>query len=311
MQPIPQRLHRVGVHCPDGGNVHVVDGVAPHELRLGHYGLGFGPLRLTPFANSTVVLDNLEFAVADDSGWLPLLTAGGAVGAAIAHEETDGPLEPDETRTTRRALLAGIGVTILAAGSARADDDRFEVATFDLHESERGINVAVDDVVADYLPPEHTFYVSVNGGSVGKFDAGSESLTINPGVTGQTTLESDEALSFISRVWANLTADDEVVYQFQPVEEPFSEHTVGDEIVLSDHPIITDPVAVGDASDTLVDLNGTTVPHVDGRDSAVGEWYLRDSRQLVYVVGEYAPDSTLVEITINAGLLDRARARLA
>lgn len=305
------KLERIGVHCPDGGNVHIIDGVAPHDLRLARYGVGFGPLRLTPFADSTVVLDDLAFASAEDDGWLPFIGSAGAIGALVYHDQTDGkPIDPEDTQPTRRAVLAGIGLSILAVGSARAaEESLYSVASFELVSSERGINLAVDDVVADYLPPEHTFYVSVNDGSVGKFAAGEESLTINPGITGRVDLESDEALSFVSRMWADLRAEDEVVYQFQPVDEPFDSYTVGDEVVISDQPIITDPIDVSEPGDILLSVNDTSVPHADGRDSAVGEWYLRDGRQLVYIVGEDAPDSTLVEITINAGLVDRLRAK--
>lgn len=314
------KLERIGFNCPKGGNLHAVDAVAPQYLRTGQYGVGFGPLRLTPFADSTAVIDDLRFATPDDDGWFPLLTAG-VTGAAIHHTEHDDPIDPYGSDVSRRRMLAATGAGLLAltaagTASASSDDDRFDVASFDLEHSPRGLNIAVDPVVADYLPDDHTFYVSVNeAGNIGSFDAGEESLTLNPGVEGTVEIESDEALSFVSRVIARLTADDEIEYEFQPAtvgngedEDSFADFAVGDEVTITNQPILVDPIDIAGPSATLVQMNGEVIPHSDDGNSELGEWYVQDGRRLVYVAGEDSPDTSLVNIRVNVGRIDRLRA---
>lgn len=297
----------VGYNTTVGGNLHVVDGVAPEVGRVGNYGVGFGPLRLTPWADSTVVIDDLEFAQADSS-WLGVLSTGGAM-AALAASTDDEPIDPDQLEVSRRGLLlatgAGLGALTLGTGTARADDDRHNVATFDLETNPRGLNIAVDDLVADYLPADHEFYVELEGTAKGSFEAGDESLTINPGLEGHVQVQSDDALSFVQQVIANWTADDELEYSFNPVDEPFSEQTVGDTIRLSSQPVLVEPVALADPSEVAIDINGTAIPHADNGTAAVGNWWIRDGRELVYDVGENSPDSTLVEVRVNIGRLER------
>lgn len=317
------KLENIGYSSPNGGNVHIVDGVAPTELRCGRYGLGFGPLRLTPFAESTTVIDNLRYSVPEDDGLWPLATGAGITGAMLHYDKHDGkPIDPERTRTSRRRVLAATGAGLLALASAgratASTDERHEVAHFDLTNSPRGLNIAVDPVVADYLPDEHTFYVSVEGSSVGRFEAGEESLTLNPGIEGNVQLESDEALSFIARLWARIRADDEVEYEFRPsvfgsngdddAPQSFAEFAVGEEVVLSDQPILVDPMNQADPSGAIVAMNDTTIPHTDGRNSAAGEWYVQDGRRIIYIVGEDAPDTSIVNIRINVGHLDSIRA---
>lgn len=305
----------IGYSTPDGGNLHVVDGLAPEIGRVGNYGVGFGPLRLTPWADSTVVIDDLEFTQAD-AGWFNVLSAGGATAAAtLAASSTDDPIDPDRLETSRRSLLlaAGVGLATLGvgAGVASADDeDRHNVATFDLETNPRGLNIAVDDLVAEYLPADHEFFVDVNGTAQGSFKAGEESLTINPGIEGEVEVQSDDALSFVQRVIANYTAEDELEYSFNPVDEPFSEQTVGDTIQLSEQPVLVDPIEFVDPSEVAIDINDTAIPHADNGTSEKGNWWIRDGRELVYDVGEDSPDSTLVEVRINIGRLERFRRRL-
>ncbi|ELY97144.1 hypothetical protein [Natrialba asiatica] len=315
------KVERIGFNVPDGGNLHVVDGVAPQYLRVGRYGVGFGPLRLTPFEDSTAVIDGLRYTTPEDDGWFPLAASAGAVGAALHHDRHDEPIDPESTQASRRQVLAATGAGLLAlttAGiaSAQEDDGPYQVAEFELTASNRGLNIAVDPLVADYLPDKHTFYVSVNDNSIGRFQAGEESLTLNPGVEGTVTLESDDALSFVAKIIARVTADDEIEYEFQPAAvsngseyQSFADAAVGEEIVLSDQPILVDPIDTAEPEATIVTMNDETIPHADDGDSLLGEWYVQDGRQLVYVAGEDAPDTSLVNIQVNVGRLASFRAR--
>lgn len=312
------RLEYAGFHAPNGGNLHVVQGVSPSPLRIEGWGIGFGPLRIAPWADSTVVIDELTFESVKNDSLFSLFTttmpatSASAFGAAfVAASVSDDGIDPTDRSLTRRSFLVAAGTSALLAGAVTAQEDgeTYNVAKFSLDESPRGIHLRVDDVVADYLPPDQTFYVEVDGTDVGSFTAGKDSLTINPGITGEVTISSDDALSFIDKIIAKYTAEDELHYSFNPVDEEFSAQTVDDEVVISDQPILVEPIREADPKETLLQIDGETIPHADDEQGALGYWYLRDGQALVYVVGEDAPDSTLIDVHVNIGRIERLKQR--
>lgn len=308
----------MGVHETTGGSTIAVENAqVPDDLRaIEGDGIGFGPVRLTAWADSTVIIGDLTFDEAEPGSWIPLLSAAGLVGAAH-HEEHDRDVLPaDRRQLTRRGLIATVGAAtlFLATGTTSAEDDPvYNVASFDLIQNYRGLKVDVDVGAAEWLEGEDVeFYLSAADSTIGAFEAGEPGKTINPGTNGTVELQSDTALTFLQRLVAKIGADDTVSFEFRPQDTSFAEETVGDQIVISTEPVIVETIKAADEpSRALIRMNETIIPHADERgDKPAGEWYVRDNTALVYVVGPDTPDTSLVEVTANLGWLERRRETL-
>lgn len=309
-----------GVIEPEGGSTVSVDNAqVPGDLRgIRGDGVGFGPFRLTGWSGSPIAVSNLAFEPApEDDSWLPFLMAAGLVGHEAARESDDVDVEaveasaPGPQPLSRRAIIAGGAAALLLSGTVagQSDDDdppRYDVASFDLSSNGRGLKVDVDTAVADYIDEDVGFFVTVNDNSIGGFEAGSAGKTINPGETGSVVVESDTALSFLDRLLASVRAEEEVAFEFRPREESFADAPTGEELVLSDQPVVVETVDETATDEVVVSMNGSLIPHADeSGSSTLGEWYVRDSTALVYATAEGTPDTSLVSIRANVGLVDR------
>ena len=294
-----------------GSTIAVRDAQIPGDLRgVQGDGIGFGELRLTSWAESTTVLEGLTFEEAEPESWFPLLATAGVAGTAANYDREDGEVHgPERTALSRRGLLVTIGAATLFVGksAAQESDQTYNVASFDLLKNLRGLKIDVDPGVAQYLEGEDVvFFLSADDSTVGTFSADEPGKTINPGTTGTVELESDTALTFVQELIAKAKADDTVIFEFRPQDTSFAAETVGDEIELSSEPVVVETVDAADPSEVLVRMNGTIIPHADETGShAVGEWYVRDNTSLMYVVGEDTPDTSLVEVQVNLGAVER------
>lgn len=308
------KVEHYGVHCREGGNVHIVDAISPHHLRLNSYGVGIGPLQIRPYANTTVIIDEFRYSTAEP--WsLPLLSTQSNVGTLAAlgilaggspDDDEDDAIDPEEYDVTRRELLIAVGATAtMAAGTARAEQEKLNVAEFTIEDNPRGFQLQVDDVAQDILPADHSYYVEVDGTSRGDFNPGNgDRITISPGITGEAKVQSDDVLAFWEKIVAATRSDDKIEYTLRH-DKPFSNEPTDDEVILSDQPVVVDPIREAGESGVLVKIDGDRVPHIDDGSAAIGNWYLRDDTALVYRVGEAAPDVELTQVHINVGRLDK------
>lgn len=308
-----------------GGNIIVENATTP-TLRTGGWGLGFGPLRIAPFAGTTVRIDELSFAALESSFW-PFLSAASGVtnqqtataGAGAALLAASAPDE--EIALTRRDALVAAGVaatTALATGTAAADDDDDDdtdeatrhVAEFELSENPRGIGIWIDDMVADYLPHGQTYYAEVDGSTVDSFETGNgESLVIGPKIEGTLRIISESEASLVQRILVQIQRGEEIKYTFQ-LDEQLDETPRGETVLITDQPIVIDAIESAGSSETLIEIGGENIPHTDEGSSTRGNWYIRDEVSLVVETDVDSPDSQQVELTINAGLLDSLLTRL-
>jgi len=313
------RLDGPGVLESDGGStVATTNAQVPGDLRgIRGDGVGFGAMRLTSWAESTTIIEGLQFKEADPS-WFPFLMAGGVAGTA-ANRDPDDPEEAIDRRSlARRGVLVTLGAAatslFVGTSSAQSDDDQrtYNVANFDLIQNLRGLKVDIDVAIADWLEGENVeFYLTADGQSIGAFQAASRGKTINPGTEGEIELESDTALSFVEELIADVGAEDTVIFEFRPQSTSFADETVDDEIALSSEPVVVETVNEAGPDDVMVKLNGTIIPHTnENGDKPAGEWWVRDNTTLMYAVGPDTPDTSLVEIQANIGWLDQQQERL-
>lgn len=311
---MPGTLIGQGVLEPeDGSTIAAEDAHVPGDLRgVRTDGVGFGPLRLTSWADETTSISDLEFEEAEADSWLPFLSAAGATGAAAHYDREDGEVhDPDRTALSRRAVLATIGASTFLVGSTLANDQpTYSVASFDLEQNRRGLRVDVDEAAADFLEGEDVeFYLSADDAAIGSFELDEPGLTINPGTEGLVELESDTALTFIQRMIASVRSDDNVHFEWRPQDTSFADEPTGEEIVLSDQPVVVETIEAAGESATVIKMVDTIIPHTDENGSKpAGEWYT-DGTTLRYVVGEQTPDTSLVEAHANLGRIDRIRER--
>ena len=308
---MPGRIDGTGILESDGGSsIAATDVQLTGDLRgVRGDGVGFGALRLTSWAESTTIIEGLTFEEAS-ADWFPFLMAGGVAGTVATHDPDDNEEAIDRRSLSRRGLLVTIGAATFLIGKSAGQSDEtqtYNVATFDLIENLRGTKIDIDTAVANWLEGEDvTFFVSADGQSIGSFQPSEPGKTINPGTNGTVELESDTALSFIEELLAKARSEDKVVFEFRPQDTSFAEETVGDEIELSSEPVVVETVNAADPSEVVIKMNGTMIPNADESGStAVGEWYVRDNTSLVYVVGEETPDTSLVEVQVNVGHLER------
>lgn len=302
------------IQSDDGSTIAVENAQIPGDLRgVRGDGVGFGPLRLTSWAESTTVISDLEFEDAEAESWFPLLAVGGVAGTAAHYDREDGEIHnPERTALSRRGLLVTIGAATLFVGKSTAQSDSeqtYNVASFDLLQNLRGLKVDVDAAAADWFDGEDVeFFLSADGSMVGTFDADEPGKTLSPGTTGPVELESDTAVTFVQELIAKATADDKVIFEFRPQDTSFAGEPVDSEIELSSQPVVVETVQAAAPKEVLVRMNGTIIPHADeSGDSAVGEWYVRDNTSLMYVVGPQTPDTSLVEVQANLDWTDRQK----
>ena len=310
---MPGRIEGTGVlESQDGSKIAATDVQIPGDLRgVTGDGVGFGALRMTSWAESTTIIDGLAFEEADPDSWFPLLMGAGIVGTA-AHKDANDPDEAVDRRSfSRRGLLVTIGATTLligkSAGQTGGESQTYNVASFDLIQNLRGVKVDIDVGVANWLEGEDVeFFLSADGVSLGTFNPSDLGKTINPGTNGTIELESDTALSLIEELIAKARSEDKVVFEFRPQDTSFAKETVGEEIELSSEPVVVETVDAAEPKEVVVKMNGTMIPHADeSSNTAVGEWYVRDQTSLMFVVGEETPDTSLVEVQVNVGTVER------
>jgi len=314
-----------------GGNITVENSTTPTIRPGGELGLGFGPLRIVPFAGTTVRIDELSFSALDES-ILPFLNAASgvttettAVGAGAALVAASAPDEDVALRRRDALIAAGTVATagLAASGTAAADDDDNDeddddddsdaqtrhVAEFELTENPRGIGIRIDDVTENYLPHGETYYVKLDGSVVDSIETGNgEMLTIGPTKTGSVRVVSESEVSLVQRILNQIQGGDEINYTFNR-DEPVSEFSRGEEIVITDQELVIEAIQSAGTDETVIEIGDENIPHTDDRSSQRGNWYLRDEAALVYEAGLDSPDSENIELTINAGFVDSQLAR--
>ena len=305
-----------------GSNIILKNGAIP-TLRTDGWGVGFGPLRIDPYESTTVVIDDLGFEALDRYS-LPFLDAttgvsaaalGGLPVLATVDDET-------ETRLTRRdALLAAgtlIGAGVASTGTAAAQEDSTDdttrtVAEFELAESPRGIQLGIDDMVGSYLPPDSEYYVEIDGDIKGSFtpgaDGGEGSLTTGPQITGTVRVVSKDGVAFWKRILAKISGNEPLTYTFR-TDKPLSAYDRGEEVLINDQPLVVDAIQSAEPDETILRAGGETVAHLDDGSDSFGNWYLRDTAALVYQVGVDSPETTSIELKINASTLERIESEL-
>jgi len=314
----------VGISAGEA-NIIVKNGTVPLS-RAGGWGVGFGPLRIAPYESKTIVINDLQFEALDRYS-LPFLdtTAGvsqtqmgvGAAGLPLLAASTT---DDDHAITRRNALLAAgslVGASVASTGVSTAqesdDDTTRSVATFELEESPRGIQIGIDDMVAQYLPVGSEYFVEINDSVVGSFTAGGDggggALTTGPQITGTVRVISKEGISFLKRVLARISGSEPLVYTFR-TSEPLSSYARGEEVVIADQPLVVDAIDSAGPDGTIVRAGGEAVDHLDEGSSSYGNWYVRDGVALVYEVGVDSPDATDIELKINASRLETIQADL-
>lgn len=328
------------IHTGDGGgNVTVRNGLTP-DIQVGAQAVSFGPLRISPWDTTTVVIDDLKFDVLDEDSIIPFLqsasgmptqaSAGAGAGAAamtlpfVAARDDDLP--DHQTPVTRRKILMAAGTGMLAAAGTTAatqpvaaddDDDNGGVDTthyvggFELVDAERGIQIGLDDRVEQFLPTGETYYVEIDGSVVGSFDTdgGSGRYTIGPGTTGTVRVVSRDGVQLWRRILADFRDGEPLTYTFT-LDDDAADLSRGEEVVITDQPIVVDALRDAEEDGTVMSINDTTIPHTDAGSSDRGNWYLRDDTALVYESGINAPEASSVELTINASFTDTVSARL-
>ena len=314
-----------------GGNVRILNGKTPNT-QWGNGAVSFGPLRISPWESTTVVIDDLSFDVLDEDSVIPFLqsasgmptqsTAAAGTLALPFLAEVDDSAGEGETQAplTRRDMLIATGVTATAAtlgtGTAAAQQDDSDgdqpldstryVAEFELAESTRGIQIGIDDRVDQFLPVGETYYVEVDGSVVDSFETGANTsarFTIGPGITGRVRVVAEDGVSLWRKVLADFSSGEPLTYTFN-LEQPVSQRDRGEEIVITDQPIVVDALRDAGEDETVLKINDTAISNLKDGSSSRGNWYLRDETALVYEVGVDAPDSSVVELTINAGWRD-------
>jgi hypothetical protein len=324
-------------HTGDGGgNVRILNGKTPNT-QWGNGAVSFGPLRISPWKSTTVVIDDLSFDVLDEQSVIPFLqsasgmptqpsTAAAAAGTLalpfLASVEDDDP--ETQTPLTRRDMMIATGVTATAAtlgtGTVAAQEEEDDgtldstryVAEFELAESTRGIQIGIDDRVDQFLPVGEKYYVELNGSVVDSFKTGandSARFTIGPGITGRVRVVAEDGVSLWRKILADFSSGEPLTYTFN-LEQPVSERDRGAEIVITDQPIVVDALQDAGEDETVLKINDTAISNLNNGSSSRGNWYVRDDPALVYEVGVDAPDSSVVELTINAGWRDSISARV-
>jgi hypothetical protein len=323
-------------HTGDGGgNVRILNGETPNT-QWGNGAVSFGPLRISPWESTTVVIDDLSFDVLDEDSVIPFLqsasgmptqstAAAGTLALPFLAEVEDEDSETQTPLTRRDMMIAtGVGVTAATLGTGTAtaqDDDSGEdqpldstryVAEFELAESTRGIQIGIDDRVDQFLPVGEKYYVELDGSVVDSFKTGendSARFTIGPGITGRVRVVAEDGVSLWRKILADFSSGEPLTYTFN-LEQPVAARDRGTEITITDQPIAVDALRDAGEDETVLKINDTTISNLKDGSSSRGNWYLRDETALVYEVGVDAPDSSVVELTINAGWRDSIDARI-
>lgn len=294
------------ISVPENGQVTTV---AP--LRSTSTGTLFGPLELrarqsdrpTDDTSAPVQLSDFQY-YEEEPGLLDRLFEdsffGGLLGLGIVatHDHDDAPL-------SRRQVLLGaatlVGVAAAGTQPARADTpEPITIAEWDLRENRHGLQLRIVDVVADVLPSDATYYVSVGGRKTRRFTADEQSVVVPPGWTGRVELSTDEERSAFQRVRA-MVRDDEFRYDSLSLPQPASAYEHGETVVVSDDPVVVAPLRETDrdGDDVIVRIGGQSVPHrLEDASHPVGYYVVTDVG-LVYRVGEVPPSSADVEVVVN------------
>lgn len=290
-------------------------------------GVGFGPLKiavpdLPPTDEPTVVaIDELVFLPDDSaSASLAALGVGGIAGVEGARDndrDEQQSSEPDRSPTTRRRLLVAAAALAGSAAfgrvaSSQSDGDTdppdLLVARTNVIRSDGPFWIGVLDVI-DGVLPDGTIYLDHSGSREDSFSGGGNGETLAAGTTGEVEVYLSGGKGFIDRLfaWARgvLSFGETLDFEFR-LEKRASEHAAGTVIMVSSHPAVLEPVDENPTSDVTVSVGGATIPY-DGSSSGQGrgKYDVRTisdgDRALIYDVGEDAPDSDTLTVSLDSG----------
>lgn len=305
-------VQNYGHSTRNGGDVRIYSGEAPPHHELRGDAVVIGTLELRPWKTSDVGISNLRFR-RDQSGIAALL--GSVLVADLAespttkqhHERTPSTTDErdDDYVLTRRALLAA-ATTVAAVGattrnSRAATPSASDVAEFRIEENPQGVQIGVTDGLEDHLPTDQEYLVSVNGERRGTFKPGEERLTLPPETTGDVEVSSENAAGTFGTIMAQYFSKDDLEFTDIAADglatsEQYSDR-VGERIVLDDH-LIADAASDRPGDAVTLTIGGTEVPHANADTADIGYWHVQGG-DLMYTIGEAAPDARLFSITID------------
>lgn len=303
----------VGLAFDDGagggfGVAPNADVIALEELSFTPSGFAFGPLSFACLDGETAVLERLEFLPevgAERQTNAAALGLAGVTGAAATDEDN---------RVGRRELLVLTGAVLsgsLLASSASADT-KYPVAKFTLSRNDSVTHLELLDRVESALPPSLEFYVDRDGTRIDSIEdasADDETGTAALTDTGEFRIYTEDSIGNIARIqaWASglLSGREKVSFEFE-LDAPAAEIAEREDSVveLTRHPAIAAPMANADGSDSILTIDGTSIPHTDERWGADrGEYWVEqrdDEYALVLEARGDAPDGANVELELFA-----------
>lgn len=223
----------------------------------------------------------------------------------------------DGYEVTRRAVLS-LAACVLAGASmqpavADSDDEpmQYLIAELEFREVSKPTIIRVADLVENVLPHSTEIYVDVDGAREADLEEPDQGALVPPETeTARVYLEDGLGMLGRAQAWSRgvLAGSHDVEYHLE-LPQPLGQLEEGDEVVVSRHPAIVDPVREGGGSETILvvgpEADEVSVPHRDeewGHDA--GQYYIDDDQDaLVLEVGPETPDSKQVTLRLAAGLV--------
>lgn len=290
---------------------------SPSGAAIRPYGVGFGPLEVTAYPDTTATITGLSYgtdalvgdkwfddsAESQDSGWfgaaLPGLLAGVPAGAAAGDDDST------DTDLRRREFLVGAATALTVSGamtqSAAALDETATRARIQLDANPGGLRVRVLDVLEQYLPTGVQYHLSVDGVAYDSVVGGTldDYADVPPTVSGEVVVGQD--VSLLSKIRAILGAK-AVTYDGITLAKDPADAPQGTKLTVTTHEIIA--THLQKSKHSTLTIGGESIPHYSESATSPRGWYAVRDGAVVYQVGSDPPSGTTASLTIHASLPD-------
>lgn len=280
---------------------------APGGVQMTDYGAAFGPLELIAYPGSVATIGGLEFV--EEKGFFDGLfgsdSSGGLFGAAglIAATEYDDRVE----RRDALKAIGALGGVAMFSSPAKADTSTRTQAQFSLTENPKGVRIRVLDRINQYLPTDKRYYTYVNSAEYSQFSAANSdsygdilpellgTVVVGPEGSGGSLL--DRLTSDKERTYEGLTltnSDGSIVSDVKDKD-------AGTELTVTENDVIVEAAQNAGAEETMLAINGTSIPHShESKSDSVGRYLFQDGG-IRYIVGSNPPTGQTATLSLYVG----------